>query len=556
MPGKPPPLKPGPIAWADTLPIPEPEARDPFEVPAILNDAVAGEVSRGLSVRRAIGREHEALNVTPFDDVVPSAWFEHRNLIRRLTTEEMFAGPTTGLGPDTTGTLEIIAAKVQGVSPGFNIRDAKGDRYVVKFDPKGFLHMSSAAGVISNRLLYAAGYHVPEDFVFVFSKSKLAVAEGATIVGEDFEEHPLNLDVALDVLALTDSLPDGRYLAVASKFVPGPPKGPFLFSGVREDDPNDHYHHEYRRELRGLKVVSSWINHVDMRWMNTMDAFVPPGYLKHYLIDFAASLGSGTTRPHEPREGLEYNAGLWASLGRTFTLGYYRVGWENMSWTVIDPTIGWLEGEGFRPERWKPNWPNRAFQLATDRDGYWGAKLVGSFSDDQIRAAVEAGRLPSAFARDTLATVRMVRRDLVVTYWYDKVSPLEDFDFEHSNASPARRGATGLYTVRFDDLGIGAGLWTPDDVEYRWEFEHRALGREGNGVASVEGVNGRRQISIGTGDRVHSTRPVGSLTPEESVAWLKVRVARRSTGEVHPPVTVWLEWSPVSGSYRAIGLEH
>lgn len=550
------PLRPGPIAWADTLPIPEPEARDPLEVPEILNDAVAGEVSRGLSVRRAVGREHEALNVTPFDDVVPSAWFEHRNLSRSLTPEEVFAGPTTGLGPDTTGTLEIISAKVQGVSPGFNIRDASGDRYVVKFDPKGFLHMSSAAGVISNRLLYAAGYHVPEDFVFVFSKSRLEVAEGATIMGEDFEDHPLNLDVALDVLALTDSLPDGRYLAVASKFVPGPPKGPFFFEGVRKDDPNDHYHHEYRRELRGLQVVSSWINHVDMRWMNTMDAFVPPGYLKHYLIDFAATLGSGTTRPHEPREGMEYNVGLWASLGRAFTLGYYRVGWEDMSWTVIDPTIGWLQGEGFEPERWKPNWPNRAFQMATDRDGYWGAKLVGSFSDGQIRAAVDAGRLPSKFARDTLATILMVRRDLVVSYWYDRVSPLEDFEFEPIGASAAGAGAAGAYAVRFDDLGIGAGLWTPDEVEYRWEFDHPALGREQDGVASAGGTNERRRISIGAGDRAHDRRSKGSFTHDERVARLKVRVVRRSTGEVHPPVTVWLEWSPDSGAYRVIGLEH
>ncbi len=552
----PPPLRPQPVAWADTLPIPEPEARTPLEVPAVLNDAVAGEVSRGLSIRRAIGREHEALNLTRFDDVVPSAWFEHRNLLRRMSTDEVFRGPTTGLGPDTTGALEIISAKVQGVSPGFNIRDAKGDRFVVKFDPKGFLHMSSAAGVISNRLLFAAGYHVPEDFVFVFSKSRLAVADGATISGEDFEDHPLTLDVALDVLALTDSLPDGRYLAVASKFVPGASKGPFLFEGVREDDPNDYYHHEYRRELRGLKVFSSWVNHVDIRWMNTMDAFVRPGYLRHYLIDLAASLGSGTTRPHEPREGLEYNFGLWPSLARTFTLGYYRVGWENQAGEIIDPSIGWMDAESFDPEAWKPNWPNPAFQLATDRDGYWGAKLVGSFADDQIRTAVEAGRLPSARATDTLVSILIERRDLVVNYWYGRVSPLENFELEGPNTDPASYGASGPLTVRFNDLGIGAGLWTPDDVEYRWEFEHRALDRDGNGVASGTGVDERQRISLGPVDRALRERSAGTLTPEESVAWLKLRIARRSTGDVHPPVTVWLEWCPASGTYRAVGLEH
>ena len=549
-------LRPEPIAYADTLPIPEPEARNPLEVPRILEDAVGGEVSRALSVRRAVGEEHEALNLTRFDDVVPSAWFAHRNPVRRMTTDEVGRGPTTGFGPDTTGALEIISAKVQGVSPGFNIRDARGDVYVVKFDPKGFLHMSSAAGVISNRLLYAAGYHVPEDFVFVFSRSKLAVAEGATIRGQDFKDRPLTLDVALDVLALTDSLPDGRYLAVTSKFVPGPPKGPFFFDSVREDDPNDYYHHEYRRELRGLYVVSSWINHVDMRWMNTMDAYVPPGYLRHYLIDFAASLGSGTTRPHEPREGMEYNVGLWAALGRVFTLGLYQVGWENMDWEVIDPTIGWLEVDSFDPAAWKPNWPNRAFQLATDRDGYWGAKLVGSFSDAQIRAAVEAGRLPSRHAADTLASILMVRRDRVVEHWYGKVSPLESFELEEMTADPVVGHDGVAFGVQFDDLGVRAGLWTPGEVEYRWELEHGALDRNWQGTATTTGAGERQRVSIEPGESDPGRPRDSPLPSEDSVAKLILRVVRRSSGDAHPPVTVWLEWMAESGSYRVVGLEH
>ncbi len=549
-------LGPGPVPYADTLPIPEPEARDPLEVPRILEDAVAGEVSRGLSVRRAVGEQHEALNLTPFDDVVPSAWFAHRNPSRRMTADQIRVGPTTGFGPDTTGVLEIISAKVQGVSPGFNIRDAKGDTYVVKFDPKGFLHMSSAAGVISNRLLHAAGYHVPEDFVFVFSRSKLAVADGATIRGEDFKERPLTLDVALDVLALTDSLPDGRYMAVTSKFVPGPPKGPFFFDGVREDDPNDYFHHEYRRELRGLYVVSSWINHVDMRWMNTMDAYVPPGYLRHYLIDFAASLGSGTTRPHEPREGMEYNVGLWAGLGRVFTLGFYKVGWENTTWEVIDPTLGWLEGENFDPAAWKPNWPNRAFQLATDRDGYWGAKLVGSFSDEQIRAAVDAGRLPNRHVADTLASILMLRRDLVVKHWYGKVSPLENFEVEQEPTDPEAQ-QQAAFGIQFDDLGIREGLWTPGEVRYRWELEHDALDRDWHGVGTTSGMGKSQRVSIGPGGRDSGRSPDGSrLSPEDSVARLVIRVVRPPDGNAQPPVTVWLKWLEDVGSYSVVGLEH
>jgi hypothetical protein len=549
------PLRPEPVPWADTLPIPEPAARDPIEIPKIMDDAVAGEVSRVISIRNAVGMRHEALNLTRFDDVVPSAWFEHRNATRRLTLPEVRAGPTSGTGPDTTGALEIISAKVQGVSPGFNIRDARGDRYVVKFDPRGFLHMSSAAGVISNRLLHAAGYHVPEDFVFVFSKSKLRVAEGATIRGEDFEERPLTLEVAYDVLEMTDSLPDGRYLAVTSKFVPGPPKGPFFFDGVRKDDPNDWYHHEHRRELRGLYVVSSWINHVDMRWMNTMDAYVPPGYLKHYLIDFAASLGSGTTRPHEPREGAEYNVDLWASLGRVFTLGFYEVGWEDREWEVIDPTIGWLEGETFDPGGWKPNWPNRAFQRVTDRDGYWGAKLVGSFTDDQIRAAVEVGRLPSRWAADTLADILIARRDRVVDHWYGKVSPLEDFEVL-VNSGDSSGSAPGL-EIGFADLGITAGLWEAGGVGYRWELEHRALDRAWSGWSDARPARSGQRILLAAGRREPGGAPQDSSPDDrKNMARLTVSVENRIDGSRQPPATVWLEWVASSDSYRVAGLEH
>ena len=549
------PLRPEPLPWADTLPIPEPAARNPIEIPKIMDDAVAGEVSRVVSIRSAVGMRHEALNLTRFDDVVPSAWFEHRNATRRLTPQQVRDGPTSGTGPDTTGALQIISAKVQGVSPGFNIRDARGDRYVVKFDPRGFLHMSSSAGVISNRLLHAAGYHVPEDFVFVFSKSKLEVAEGATIRGEDFEERPLTLELAFDVLEMTDSLPDGRYLAVTSKFVPGPTKGPFFFDGVREDDPNDWYHHEHRRELRGLYVVSSWLNHVDMRWMNTMDAYVPPGYLKHYLIDFAASLGSGTTRPHEPREGSEYNVDLWASLARVFTLGFYDVGWEDREWDVIDPTIGWLDGENFDPGGWKPNWPNRAFQLATDRDGYWGAKLVGSFSDEQIRAAVEAGRLPDRRAADTLAAILITRRDLVVDHWYRKVSPLENFVVV--TAAGGRSESALDLEIRFDDLGLEAGLWKPEDVSYRWELEHAELDRDWNGTTVPRPDGSRSRIRL-TPARSEEESSPGALPLHggQELARLKVSVEHTRDGVRQRPVTVWLEWSEPTDSYRVAGLEH
>ena len=543
------PLRPEPIAYADTLPSEEPAYRDPLEVPLLLRDAISGEVAKGISVRRLLNESHEALNVTRHDDVVNSAWFEHRNGRERLTPEETLRGPTTGTGPDTTGPIVLTQAKLQGISPGFHIQDSRGLRYVVKFDPQGFQYLSSSADVIANRLLYAAGYHVPEDYIFRFRREHITgVKEGATYVDEEYVVHPLGLELVDEILSRVDTLPDGRFLAVASQYVPGPPLGPFYFKGTRQDDPNDWYAHEHRRDLRGLYVVSSWVNHVDMRFANTMDAFVEPGYVRHYLIDFAASLGSGTIRPHYPREGAEYNFDFWPTMARMFTLGFYRQGWERQPYEVIDPSIGWMQVETFDPASWKANWPNEAFVNRTVRDGYWGAKLVGSFTDEQIRAAVDAGELPNEFAADTLAAMLGYRRDQIVEYWYSRVSSVENPEaIVGSDPDPG-------FTLAFDDYGIRDGAWTSGGVTYVWRLRHDALGRHWEGEsAAIEGSRQLLKIRQPTGDSGGTAERV--LSEEEALATLEVTV--NGPDDVRGrSARVYLRWEPRSGSYSIVGLEH
>lgn len=539
------PVRPEPIAYADTLPIHEPAYREPLEAPLLVRDAISGQVAMGISVRRLVGENHEALNVTHFDDVVNSAWFEHRNDVRALTPDQIGRGPTTGTGPDTTGPIVLTQAKLQGISPGFHIEDSRGVRFVVKFDPRGFQHLSSSAGVIANRLMYAAGYHVPEDYIFRFRRDQITgVKEGATYEDEEFVEHPLEVDLVDEILSRVDTLPDGRFLAVASQYVPGPPLGPFHFSGTRKDDPNDWYAHEHRRDLRGLYVVSSWVNHVDMRFANTMDAFVSPGFVRHYLIDFAASLGSGTIRPHNPREGAEYNFDFWQTMARMFTLGFYRQGWEGEPFAVIDPSIGWMQVETFDPASWKANWPNEAFVNMTVRDGYWGAKLVGSFTEEQIRSAVDAGELPNEFAADTLTAMLEYRRDRIVEYWYGRVTPVE-----HPEVVAARESKGGL-GLAFEDYGIRDGAWTSVGTSYRWTLRHDALERVWQGTAAA-GEDFRQQLAVepSPGDRA-----AAGSGADGSLATLEIRAVRN--GRTQPAATVYLQWDAGPGRYRVVGLEH
>lgn len=535
------PLRPEPVPFADTLPVPEPRAREPSEVAELVEDALWGELTEPFDLRKWTGSRREALNITRFDDAVASAWWRPRIGYRPVPPEEVRRGPT-GKGPDTTRAFTVVAGKSAGVTPGFTVRDARGDRYLLKFDPPGHLHLASSAGVVTSRIFWAAGYNVPEDYKIAFDGARLEVAPDATLDTPGGERAMTEGDVR-EILARVDTLPDGRHLALASEFVPGVPKGPFLFSGIRRDDPNDHYRHEYRRDLRGVWVLAAWTNHFDLRFANTLDAYVEPGYLRHYLIDFAGSLGSESLGPHRPRDGLEHNFDLWAVLGRVATLGFHRVGWEGVEEEVIHPSIGWMRGEGFDPTAWKPNWPNEARRQMTVRDAYWGAKLVGAFSDRQVRAAVQAGRLPDEAAEDTLVALLTHRRDRIVEHWYGQVTPVEEARVE-------REEAAGALVVGFRDLGLEAGIRSPCETRYRWRFRHPARGIEVSGETRA-GERPRQRLEIAGPVAAGSSEGVGA---PEALATLRVTASR--PGAAGRPAVIHLRWRGPGGGYEVAGLEH
>ena len=543
-------LRPQPIPYADTLPIHEPEEREPSEIWPLIRESTVGELGQPFDPDDWIYR-NEALNITHFDEVVNSAWFEHRITRRDISEEEMRLGPTS-LDGRPRPPYTVTRLKGAGISPGLWVEDGKGDVYLFKFDPPENLYLASAANTISNRLFWAAGFHTPEDYLATFGPTSLLISEE--------EETPTEEEV-LEVLERTAPLADGRYRAIASKLVPGPPKGPFRFRGTRKDDPNDYYLHQNRRELRGLYVVSAWTNHVDMRFANTMDVWIDsPGYLRHYLQDFGATLGSGTVRPHNPREGTEYNFDVWAFFARLPTFGFYTVGWEGKEYEIIDPSIGWMPVDSYRPGGWKPNWPNAAFRSATVADGYWGAKIVARFSDEQIRAAVEAGELPDRRATDTLTSILIARRDKTVDYWFGRVSPIEGVLADCTDASGPGFG------VSFEDLGIAAGARYRSDTRYEWELKDEGRGRHWKGSSVPPGA-GPSRLHVAPPDAADACRPASAVeTPSsgytdvsaERLAVLRIRAEKLGpTATPRPrPANVYLVWISDEEGYSVIGLEH
>lgn len=217
-------------------------------------------------------------------------------------------GPNTGTGP-VAGELTVMKAKSIGVTPGFWIRDSAGVSYILKFDPVNNPELATAAEIISTKLLYAIGYNVPENYLFRLDRSRLKISKKATYTDELGKKKTLTEADLDQILAKVHRQEDGLYRRLASKFLPGKPKGGFFFHGTRKDDPNDLIPHEHRRDLRGLRVFAAWLGHNDIRAGNTLDMYVSEGgrnFIRHYLIDFGSTLGSDSTFPNVPIVGYEY----------------------------------------------------------------------------------------------------------------------------------------------------------------------------------------------------------------------------------------------------------
>ena len=66
-----------------------------------------------------------AQNVNTVDEVPDSNWFTNRIGVHPISVDDLLKGPDTVNGP-AAGDWTVIAAKNDGITPGFTIRDAAG----------------------------------------------------------------------------------------------------------------------------------------------------------------------------------------------------------------------------------------------------------------------------------------------------------------------------------------------------------------------------------------------------------------------------------------------
>lgn len=484
---------------SDTFPIAQPADWQPGLWGYYLRECVFGPLEHALDIPdkllflgRAFGARtrREAVDVNAFDEVPNSTWFTNRNHMRAVPVAELVRGPDSTLLPAKPWT--ITHAKHGGQSIGFQITDADGKKWLVKLDPRGYPQLSSGADMLARTLLHAAGYNVPHNESIRFRRTDLRVDPDLLRGTKDEPFTEANLDTLLRHGAVFE---DGSYSAIGSLFLSGHSLGSPSSRRRRPGDANDWYSHANRRELRGLYVLASWLGFWDTKDANYLDTFVATGdrsgHVKHYLLDVGSSFGAQADGPKALWQGYERFVDVGWTTRRVMTLGFAVEPWRRAHQETGIPSVGNFESAVYDPGKFT-EWDNPVFREMTDRDGYWGAKIVASFSDAQIEAAVDAARYEDPRAREFLVRNLIQRRDKIARHWFGRVAPLDYFAVQDR-------------TLRFHDLAVDLGLAPARGYDVEVE-SHGRVHLDQAEMPLPEAGPSKLRLNIGiTGNRARST---------------------------------------------------
>lgn len=429
--------------------------------------------------RALFNKQVGAEDINIYDEVPDSSFFTNRHARSPLSLQDLKKGFQETDGPNFSGEVKVVGGVFEGLQPNFEIEDASGARYELRFDSSDNFELATAASVIASRFYHAAGYNVPQVTVVKFAAGTLVPAPGARIIDDTGFEKDLTAEKLEEYLLFLPTDEAGDYRASATKVISGSDKGSFNFQGKRRGDASDLVDHERRRSLRALQVFASWLNNTDVRPGTTQDVVVTENgqeVLKHYLTGFSSSLGATSKGPKPPMHGHEYLFDFGETAKAFFTLGIWEKPWQRR-WREAgekassSPALGYFDNRYFEPQSFKTQLSNYAFKDVSRADGFWAAKIIKSFSDDDIRALVEAGQLTSSEDAEAITRVLIERRDIIARYWYRTANPL-DF-FEYANG-----------TLNFKDLAVDAGFVPAEGTVYHFE------------VLSVEGNRGTHAASL------------------------------------------------------------
>ena len=472
-------------------------------------------ITRAMELRQNI----PAKDVNSLGEVPNSSWFENRIGVRDYSIEELVRGPNVDDSPFDHRPWTITGSKIGGMSVGFMFEDAKQRKFLLKFDEKAVPELETGAHAIVHRILWAVGYHVPQDHIGYIDAKDLIIGKKAREKGLDEKKLAAALEMVFQE--------NGKIRVLASQFVPGKPVGPYAREGVRGDDPNDMIAHDERRSLRGQYPIFAWLNHTDLQEDNTIDSF-DNGYVTHYLIDFGKALGVMGTVNKINSPGYQHRFDIGAAASNLFTFGMTKHPWDGLRQPEIRG-IGLYDSKHYHPGEWKPSSMYYPL-LAKDRfDAFWGAKLLIRFKPHELAAIVKEAQFTDPRASEYMVKTLIERQRATARYWFDRVAPLDQFAVE-------TRGTTTR--LCFTDLTLAYKL---RETPTRYAID--TFDYNGKGLAQPMLVpataNGRActDVKLATGDNGYTI--------------VRLRV-QRNKSEM-PPVVVHVA-RDAAGAPRVIGL--
>jgi hypothetical protein len=480
-------------------------------------------------------RDIRAVNVNTVDEVPDSTWFTNRLGRQPMTLDEIVRGPNEVEVTNIDG-WPIVQEKSSGLTIGYRVVDPSGHLHQVKLDPPNHPEMASSAEVIGAAIYHALGYNIVQGYIVDIDPTKIVISPKATTVDMSGRRRPMTRNDVDRLLTKGARLPNGKYRATLSRFADGRPLGYFKYYGTRPDDPNDIHPHEHRRELRGNRVFSAWLNHDDSRGINSLDMLQGPDgrkFIRHYMFDFGSIMGSGSTVAQVPRAGNEYILEWAPALKTLATFGLYIRPWITVDYWQEARSVGRFEADFFDPLAWRPEYPNPAFANMRGDDAFWAARLVARFSDEIVRAIVAKARYSEPGAADHIATTLIRRRDKVLRAWLTAVNPLVEprlaadgtLTFENAAAAVRIASPNALYTLTWSRFDNATGTATGTPVEVR--------SNETRSAAPPAVLQGAEFVTVAVrtshSDFPHWASPVTFAFRRTGAGWQAVGIDRTAT---------------------------
>ncbi|HMF59612.1 MAG TPA: hypothetical protein VK595_04540, partial [Vicinamibacterales bacterium] len=457
---------------------------------------------------------HRAENLNTIDEVPDSSWFTNRIGTTALTVDDIVRGPNVGAPPDPSRWV-ISREKTSGMHPGVTATDAKGQVWFLEFDPSYYPEAATAAVVMATKFFWALGYNQVESFLTTLDPKRMAFDPEATIRRPNGKRTPFTRDDLDAILEHVARKPDGTYRVVAGRSLPGKVLGNFRYQGTRPDDPNDLVPHEYRRELRALRVFGAWTNLTDLKAGNTLDTLGNENgqaVVTHWLQDVGSTFGMCNDL-HEWDLSWEHFYQGNTTLKRLWSFGFALSPWQTVKYEER-PSLGKFEGDRFDPRKWRPQTPTAAYMELRDDDAFWAALRMAAFTDETIRAIVHTGEFSDPATERVLAGIMIKRRDTILRTYLPAVNPIVSPRFDGNR-------------LTFDNAAVAADVAkAPESYDASWfEFDNPT----GN----------TRLLSDSTSATTTIDAPVGLPTSENSFIAVDIAASSKEHEAWRKPIRTY-----------------